>query len=323
MPIILSETDLAPLFRDPAAMDGLLDPIEESLRAFNGGAVAGQVRLETSLTDRNKKYRITTSAVPGAGQGMRISALFRGAKDAYFILLFDEERGDLLAMLAGAALNVWRTAAPAGVASKYLAPAGADWLGLIGSGRQARGQILAIRRAMPELKKVKVFSPTRDHRVAFAKEMGAWLDIDVEAVDSPRAAVEHAPILSLATSFRSPIIEPAWITPGALVVSITSGQLPRETVKNARLIVSWKEEVLGGEAPRQPYAEMIADGSWSAEDIAGELGEVLLGKVAARQRETETVVFESAGMSLWDSTAAAWAYRWALRQKVGTPFSLA
>jgi Predicted ornithine cyclodeaminase, mu-crystallin homolog len=115
MPLLLSETDLAPLYRDPAAMDSLLDRIEESMRAFNRGAVAGQVRLETSLSDRTKKYRITTSAVPSAGQGMRINALFRGAKDSYFILLFDEERGDLLALVAGAALNVWRTGAPAGV----------------------------------------------------------------------------------------------------------------------------------------------------------------------------------------------------------------
>jgi alanine dehydrogenase len=322
MPIILSEADLAPLLRDPAAMDGLLDLIEESLRAFNRGAVAGQVRLETSLNDPAKKYRITTSAVPGAGQGMRISSLFRGPKDSYFILLFDETRGDLLAMVAGKSLNVWRTGAPGGVASRYLAPAGADTLGLIGSGRQARGQLVAIRRALPALKKVKIFSPTPDHRRAFAREMTGWLAIDVEAVDSARAAVKHAPLVSLATSHRAPIIEPDWIKPGALVVSITSGQLPRETVKNSRLIVSWKEELLDGEAPRQPYAAMMADGSWSADDIVAELSEVLLGKVPARRREDETIIFESVGMSLWDSTAAAWAYRWAQTRKIGTPFSL-
>jgi alanine dehydrogenase len=322
MPIILSEKDLVPLYSKPAAMDGLLDCIEDSMRSFNSGKVAGQVRLETSLTDLQKKFRITTSAVPQAGQGMRISALFRGAKDAYFILLFDGERGDLLALVAGTALNVWRTGAPAGVASRYLAPKGADVLGLIGSGRQARGQILAIRRALPALKKVRIFSPTDAHRRSFAKEMSAWLEVDVEAVDGPRAAVEGSPIVSLATSSRSTVIEPQWITAGALVVSITSGQLPRETIAGSRLIVSWKEELLGGEAPRQPYAAMIADGSWSAANIAGELGEVILGKIPPRQKESDTVVFESVGMSLWDSTATAWAYRWALEQKVGTPFSL-
>ena len=322
MPLLLGETDLAPLFRDPSQMDSLLVRTEACMRAFNSGAVAGQVRLETSLVDRNKKYRITTSAVPGAGQGMRISALFRGAKDAYFILLFDEERGDLLALVAGASLNVWRTGAPAGVASRCLSPTGAASLGLIGSGRQARGQAVAIRRALPSLKKIKVFSPTEAHRKSFAKEMGAWLGSDVEAVESPQEAVADMPIISLATSHRSPVIQPEWVTPGALIVSITSGQLPRETIKTSRVIVSWKEEVLGGEAPRQPYAAMIADGSWSADKIVGELGDVLLKKIPARVSERETIVLESVGMSVWDSVATAWAYQWAVANGVGTKFSL-
>jgi ornithine cyclodeaminase/alanine dehydrogenase-like protein (mu-crystallin family) len=89
------------------------------------------------------------------------------------------------------------------------------------------------------------------------------------------------------------------------------------------VIASWKEELLAGEAPRQPYAAMIADGTWSAGQIAGELGEVILGKISPRENEGETVVFESTGMSIWDSTATAWAYRWALERKLGTPFSLA
>lgn len=322
MPILLSEKDLAPLLSNPAAMDGLLVRIEESLRAFNSGKVAGQVRIETSLSDASKKYRIMTSALPQAGQGVRISALFRGAKDAYFIVLFDDERGDLLALVAGTSLNVWRTGAPAGVASKYLAPAGASELGLIGSGRQARGQLLAIRRALPLLKRVKIFSPTEANRQRFAKEMSEWLEVSVEPVDSAKAAVENMPIVSLATSSRSMVIEPEWIAPGALVVSITSGQLPRETVENSRVIVSWKEEVLGGEAPRQPYAAMIADGSWSAAKIAGELGDVILGKIPPRAKENETIVFESVGMALWDTAATAWAYRWAVEQGVGVKFSL-
>jgi alanine dehydrogenase len=322
MPIILSEKDLAPLLAKPDHMDGLLALIEESLRDFNRGAIAGQVRLETSLLDAAKKYRITTSAVPGAGQGMRISALFRGAKHSYFILLFDGERGDLLAVIAGRDLNVWRTGAPAGVASRYLAPKRADSLGIIGSGRQARGQLIAIRRALPHLKKVKVFSRTKANRDAFAREMSGWLNVEIEAVDDARSAVANMPIVSLATSSRSTVIEPQWVSSGAFLISITSGQLPRDTVKSSRVIVSWKEEVLGGEAARQPYSAMIADGSWSADKIVGELGDVILGKIPARQKEDERVLFESAGMSAWDTVTAAWAYRWAVENKIGVAFSL-
>lgn len=322
MPLLLSEKDLVPLYNQAANIDGLLPLIEASLADFNSDRVAGQARIETSLLDRRNKYRIMTSAVPGAGQGMRISALFRGAKDGYFIVLFDGESGDLLALVAGRGLNVWRTGAPAGVAGKYLAPKGTDTLGLIGSGRQARGQIVAITRALPGIKKVKVFSSTREHRESFARSMSDFLNIDVEAVDNAKSAVENQPIVSLATSSRSPVIEPGWLKPGALIVSITSGQLPRQTVSNSRVIVSWKEELLGGEAPRQPYMAMIGDGSWSAAKIAGELGDVILGKIPGRGGENETVVFESVGMAIWDTVTTAWAYRWATARGVGTKFSL-
>lgn len=322
MPILLSEKDLAPLFSQAVHMDALLPLIESAMADFNAAKVAGQARVETSLRDAKKKYRVMTSAVPGAGQGMRISALFRGAKNAYFILLFDGESGDLLALVAGKNLNVWRTGAPAGVAAKYLAPKDAATLGLIGSGRQARGQLIALARALPRLAKVKIYSATKEHRAAFAKSMSEFLGLEVEAVDSAEAAVAGQPIISLATSSRAPVIEPGWIRPGALVVSITSGQLPRQTVLGSRVIVSWKEEVLAGEAPRQPYRSMIADGSWSADKIAAELGEVILGKIPGRVSENETVVFESAGMAIWDTVAAAWAYRWAVEQAVGTEFSL-
>jgi ornithine cyclodeaminase/alanine dehydrogenase-like protein (mu-crystallin family) len=322
MPILLSEKDLAPLYHQASNMNTLLPQIETSMADFNSAKVGGQARIETSLLDPQNKYRIMTSAVPGAGQGMRISALFRGAKDAYFIVLFDGASGNLLALVAGKSLNVWRTGAPGGVACKYLAPKGADTLGLIGSGRQARGQAVAIARALPGLKKVKVFSSTQEHRESFAKQMGDFLKIDVEAVDSARRAVEKQPIVSLATSSRASVLEPEWIEPGALVVSITSGQLPRQTVADSRVIVSWKEEVLGGEAPRQPYMAMIADATWSADEIAGELGEVILGKVPARVRQDQTVVFESVGMAIWDTVAAAWVYRWATANGVGANFSL-
>ena len=322
MPLILSEKDLAPLYRTPVAMDELLASIEESLCAYNRSETVGQKIFETNLIDPTRKFRIMTSAVPGAGHGMRINALFSGAKDAYFHFLFDGESGDLLALIGGRDLNVWRTGAPAGVASRYLAPRHATTLGLLGSGRQARGQLLAIHRSLPLMQRVRVFSPTQAHREAFAEEMSTWLGIAVEAVRQPRDAVENAAIVSVATSSRSKVLDSEWISPGALVVSITSGQMPEELVARSRVIVSWKKEVLAGVPPREPYARMIAAGSWSGDKIAGELGEVILGRIPARLNESETVVFESVGMPVWDVVAAAWAYRWALRHQLGMPFSL-
>jgi ornithine cyclodeaminase/alanine dehydrogenase-like protein (mu-crystallin family) len=322
MATILSENDLERLYQTPVAIDDLLKLIEDSLAAHSRNEVAGQTRVETSLVDVTRKFRIMTAAVPGAGFGLRIGALFRGAKDAYFHLLFDNDNGDLLAMVAGRGLNVWRTGAPAGVAARQLAPPNAKTLGLLGSGRQARGQLVAICRALPSLRQVQVFSPTEAHRVAFAKEMSAWLGIQVEAASSARGAIQNAAIVGVATSSRKAVLETDWVSPGALVVSITSGQLPQDLIARSRIFVSWKEEVLAGEAPRQPYAAMIAAGTWSGDKIAGELGEIILGKVPARLDAAQTVVFECVGMPSWDTTATAWVYRWAREHRIGTSFTL-
>jgi ornithine cyclodeaminase/alanine dehydrogenase-like protein (mu-crystallin family) len=300
----------------------LLQLIESSLGAHARNEVAGLARVETSLVDAKRKYRIMTAAVPRAGFGMRVTALFRGPKDAYFHLLFDSDSGDLLALIAGKALNVWRTGAPAGVAARYLARPGAKTLGLLGTGRQARGQLLAIHRAMPSVKLVHVFSPSTANRSAFAKELSAWLGIEVVAVNSAREATQDAEIVSVATTSRTPVLQTDWISQGAVVVSITSGQLPEDLIAGSRLIVSWKEEVLGGEAPRQPYMAMMAAGTWAGDKIAGELGEVILGRIPARERADQTVVFECVGMPLLDTTASAWAYQWAKKTGAGTPFSL-
>ncbi len=67
---------------------------------------------------------------------------------------------------------------------------------------------------------------------------------------------------------------------------------------------------------------MIASGSWSEDQIAGELGDVILESVAARRDANEVVLFELVGVPLWDTAAAAWAYQWAREKKVGNTFSL-
>ena len=323
MPLILSGKDLEPLLSNPASMDSLRETIEEVLRAQQHGDITSQGGFSLPMADGKRNFRVVTASLPGAGEVMRINPQFRGATDTHFNILFDAENGDLLGIIAGDELNIWRTGAPAGIAARALARPGAKLLGLLASGRQARGQLLAVYRAVPSLERVRVFSPTTEHRTAFAKKMTDWLGITVEAVDSPRAAVEGAEILSLATNSRTIVLESDWVSPGALINTISSGQLPAEIVGRSRVIVTWKEEVLQGKPPREPYASMIAAKQWSGNQIACELGEVILGKVAGRQSENEIIIFESVGMPAWDAASAAWAYRWALDHKAGTSFSLA
>jgi len=274
------------------------------------------------MADGKRALRVVTASLAGSGEVMRITAQFRGAKDAHLNILFDDETGDLLAVTAADELNIWRTGAPAGIGSRYLAPPKAKRFGLVGSGRQARGQLLAVRRAVPSLESARVFSPTEDHRQAFAQRMSSWLGLEVNAVDTAKEAVEGAEIVSLATSCNSPVIEPDWIRSGALVVSITSGQLPEQLIARSRVFATWAAEVVGGASPREPYAAMVARGKWSEEKIEAELGALILGNATGRESKSEIIILESIGMPAWDAAAAAWIYRWAVDNRAGTSFSL-
>ena len=302
-------------------MDSLIEMITEAFHSQQKAEGVNHSDLRLSLKDRKRNFRVLSATMPEYGVGVRLIPLFSEAKDANFILLFDAENGHLLALIPGGELSAWRTGAPAGVACQYLAGDNGKQLGLLGSGRQARGQLLAIHRALPSLRRVRVFSPTEEHRNRFASQMSSWLDMDVEAVESARAAVEGADIIDVATNCRTPVLEPHWVSPGALVISIASGQIPVELVSSSRVIVSWKKEVLEGKPAREPYTAMIASGTWSADQIAGELGDVIFEKLAARRDVSEVVLFELVGVPLWDATAASWAYRWAQEKQIGSAFS--
>ena len=147
-------------------------------------------------------------------------ALARGAGLSYLLLLYDEHTGDLLAMMDASVLTQVRTGAVSAAFLRRVCPGGVSLLGLIGSGFEARGQVETIARAI-EVRQVRVYSPNRERRSAFAAEMTKGLGIRVDTADSARAAVD-APLVVLATRATAPVVEGAWFSAGAVIVSIGS-----------------------------------------------------------------------------------------------------
>jgi len=206
VPLILSEQDLKALYSDPASMGALQARIEQAQLAYHNGSIPSQHHLQMPLVAADRQLRIMTATLPEAGENVRVNPQFRGVRHRHMNFLFDGQSGDLQAVIAGGELNVWRTAAPAGLACRYLAQPGTKTVALLGSSRQARGQIVSISRTVSSLEKVRVFSPTEEHRKSFAAKMSVWLGIEVEAVVSARAAIDGAEIISLATNSRTPVL---------------------------------------------------------------------------------------------------------------------
>jgi alanine dehydrogenase len=319
---IVSEPDLQPLVRDPAAMDGAIDAIERATIDYHRGKVR-EINLADRAegTDRPNLMQIHYAADDGLATGFQMFAETRGGPtlpNSRFVAVLHPETRQLLAIVDYNSLSPLRVGASAGVGCRYLAPSVARRAGILGSGKQARAQLQAIRRSVPSLERARVYSPTPEHREAFAREMSAWLDLPVEAVETARDATVDADIVGLANNSRQPVIDLAWVKAGALVISIGSGQLPPEVMDGPRIVATTWESL----ETREPYASAVKAGTFRQQDVAAEIGALIVGEGSARGDARDTVVFELTRINLWAVCVAQWAYEWAAKQGVGTPFAI-
>jgi len=158
------------------------------------------------------------------------------------IFLFSTHNGEPLAIINDGHLQHMRVGGGAGLGAKYLSRSDAHVVGMIGSGGMARTYLQAFA-CVRDIRKVRVYSPTKVNREAYAKEMSGKLDIDVEPVSSPAEAVRGADIVSTCTDSNLPVIEAEWLEPGVHVTNLGGAELPKGIYARADVIV---RQGLGG-----------------------------------------------------------------------------
>ncbi|HET7759013.1 MAG TPA: hypothetical protein VFK62_03750, partial [Gaiellaceae bacterium] len=166
---------------------------------------------------------------------------------------------------------------------------------------EAMAKVRTITRA-------RVWSRTADRAAAFAA--GASAPFPVEAVASAEEAVRGADVVVTATSSREPIVEHAWLAPGAHVNAVgssipTARELDADTVAAASLFADARESMLneGGD-----YLFAVGEAGIGPDHIRAELGEILVGEREGRRSADELTVFKSLGLAAEDLAAAELVY---------------
>jgi alanine dehydrogenase len=362
VPLLLTQADLRPLVEDLSNLEGAFQAIEAAVleQAQGRGGFAGQVTLPFGEEGAFTIY--STTAAPGAAVRIFPAVGGLAARDMQLMVLLDAATAQIRALLAGDDLNVLRTSVPAGVGAKYLASDNARVLGILGSGEQASSHVCTFRHGLPALERVLVWSPTAANRERFAAEWSARLGLPVEAVATAQAAVEGADVITATGNTRGqPALEGAWVRPGALVVTMTRAA-PPDLVERARLFFPAKQRPVAltappgggrpgsaapggpgggpgggaggpGGAPGGPSAPGgPPGGAPGGGPPAGprpleaypheQLADVMPGKVPARERPDQIVVYELGAMYGWDVPIMQWALDWATRRGVGTEIKL-
>ncbi len=153
------------------------------------------------------------------------------------ILVFSTRNAEPLAMVNDGIIQHMRVGACAGLAARYLARSDASVVGILGSGGMARSYLEAFHEVR-NLSKVKVFSPTKEHRETFAREMSAQLNLDVVPEADMQKVVQGSDMVATCTdSIEVVIQEPSWIAPGVHLTCVRPNEWSPEIVNNCDLVI--------------------------------------------------------------------------------------
>lgn len=262
--------------------------------------------------------RILPGMVPGVGAAaVRVYSGFRGTNRSEVICLFDWSSMEMAAIISDYHLHAIRTASPYGVAAKYLAKPESATLGIIGTGRYARGMAQAVCAVRP-IRKIKVYSRDPKNVRSFCDSMQKALEIEILPAANGRDAVKNADIMITATSGNTIVFEGSWLEPGALYMSLAPGECDEDTILRSRVFLSGSDQVLGDNPPRKPFDSLLASGKFKPEDVAAEFCDVVAGKKTGRQSEEEIILYESPGMGILDAGIGHWVFKRATQKGLGT-----
>jgi ornithine cyclodeaminase/alanine dehydrogenase-like protein (mu-crystallin family) len=224
------------------------------------------------------------------------------------VLLHSGETGEVLGIFNAAAITAIRTAAVSALATRLLARPGSATLAIVGTGAQARAHLESIPLVAP-IETIRIAGRSHERAQRFVEQHGET-SFRLEAAPSVEAAVRGADIVVTATSACQPILERDWIAAGTHINAVgssvaTSRELDGATLAACSLFVDRRESTINESGE---YRSALAEGAITAEHIAGEIGEILVGKVRGRKSDDEITLFKSLGLAVEDLASAAWLY---------------
>jgi ornithine cyclodeaminase len=215
MPLWLTEADVT----SSLDLGSAIRALERVLGAEARGEARNMTKTHLMVGD-NDVLQAFGGAVASEGLcGAKTWVNVRG-KSQTVLVLFSLEDGSLRAVIEATALGQIRTAAMTGVGTEWLAPADADELSIIGTGKQSLPQIAAVLAVRP-IRRVRVFSRKAENRDAVIRALRTKFP-DVDAVSAPTLedAVRGAPIVTLCTNATQPFFTAALAAPGSHINAV-------------------------------------------------------------------------------------------------------
>jgi len=231
MVYFLSNEDVA----QRITVEDSLSALENAYREWDAGRATVRPKTNVYVFDDDERTRYNYVSMEGAIQKLGIFAI-RMRSDMYdqavwvsgtrlqkrasvvgkycgLILFFSSKTAEPIAIANDGHIMHLMVGGLAGIAAKYMAREDSSTLCLIGSQWMAKGHAEAICKVR-DIRTIKVYSPTPEHRLEFAQEMSKKLGLKVEAEESAEKAVRGSDIVAVCTNSLKPVISGDWLEPG-------------------------------------------------------------------------------------------------------------
>ncbi|MEA5084941.1 MAG: ornithine cyclodeaminase family protein [Lachnospiraceae bacterium] len=308
-------------------LDAVIAAVEEGYKSFNSGLVVQPDFMAVELPGTHKGIDFKCGLDMGGGY-ITIKSSSGGYDDnpklglpigMNTVLLLDAKTSALKCIMDGTWITGCRTGAAGAISVRYLARADAEKLCIIGAGKQARRQLLAIMRVR-KLTEVRVWDASPKYLDTYVQEISHETGLNIIKCAKAEDAVRGADIVVTTTRGRSgPIVKKEWIQPGTHIVAIGADmpdkqELCADVFKGAKVVNDSVDLcVKSGETHNAVEAVVIGK-----EDIYAEIGEIILGKKIGRENSEEVTIFDTVGMAIQDNVTAAMLYKNALKKGIGT-----
>lgn len=320
MVLLLKESDVCSLID----MRKALSALEEAFREQSESQVISPDRQVIQTEKSSAIVRIMAAAAPrlqalGLKVLLGIPSKRRNNRTYFSTMLFDPDDGSLIAIMSEARLTQLRTGAASAIATKYLMAPRSTKLGLAGAGVQGYGQLEGVATVV-NLSEVLIFDLDQDRAELLVKECKSKFGLDALCVSSVHD-LSQADIISTATTSTEPIIER--VRPGTHINAIGSNapnrrEIHESILTQSRVIVDKKEQALRESGD---LVIPIRKGLYRNEYIAGELCDVVSGKIIGRTSNSDITLFKSVGIALEDIAVSRAVYELAVEKGLGEEFS--
>lgn len=306
---IVTEAELRRLVR--LDLD-LVDVIERAFAALARGGVVMPPILSMDLPEVHGEVDVKTAYVPGLdGFAIKVSpGFFDNPKLGLpslngLMILFSARTGLVEALyLDNGYLTDLRTAAAGAVAARHLAPPLVTTAGVIGTGVQARLQMMAAHLVRP-FTRALVHGRDSDKARACATDLHAALGIPVDAVDDPATLVAQSQLVVTTTPAREPVLKAEWLHPGLHITAMGSDQAGKNEIDPKALSLA-DAYVCDRVSQCETQGELraaLAAGLWPKGPPA-ELGEIVTAARPGRTSADDITIADLTGTGVQDTAIA-------------------